>query len=83
MQRKKSVGRRKVSVMFPVDLLRKVKLLSGLRQEPMSQTIVWLTGKALDKEFGLGEVNLEVLDRMVGSVPAGGDAVKDAEEIYD
>ena len=71
----------KVSVMFPVNLLKKVRMLASLREEPVSQTIVWLAEKGLREEFG-GEVNLKAMDELAGSVPAGGDAQKDAEELY-
>lgn len=36
----------------------------------------------LKKEMGAGEANLELLDRLVGSIPAGGDAVEDAREAF-
>ncbi len=76
------VERQKVSVLFPVELLRKVKLLAALKEENTSQTIVRLTEKALKEELGTGEVSWEALAELEGRVPAGGDALKDSEEVY-
>jgi len=73
---------KKVWVLFPVDLLRKIQMVASLRQEDMSQAIVRLTAQALRQEMGAGEANLELLDRLVGSVPPGGDAVKDSREAF-
>ena len=80
LSRKQEV--KKVSVLFPVDLLQKVKLVAALRQENTSQAIVRLTAEGLKKEMGTGEANLDLLDRLVGSIPAGGDAVKDSREAF-
>ena len=73
---------KKVSVLFPVDLLQRVKMVAALRQENTSQAIVRLTMEGLRKEMGTGEADLELLDRLVGSVPAGGDAVEDSREAF-
>ncbi|RLB79714.1 MAG: hypothetical protein DRH24_12045 [Deltaproteobacteria bacterium] len=73
---------KKVSVLFPVDLLRKIQMVASLRQENMSQAIVRLTAQALRQEMGSGEADLELLDKLVGSVPAGGDAVEDSREAF-
>ena len=73
---------KKVSVLFPVDLLRKVKMVAAMRQENTSQAIVRLTMEGLKKEMGSGEANLDLLDRLVGSIPAGGDAVEDSREAF-
>lgn len=73
---------KKVWVLFPVDLLRKIQMVASLRQENMSQAIVRLTAQALRQEMGSGEADLELLDKLVGSVPAGGDAVEDSREAF-
>lgn len=73
---------KKVSVLFPIDLLQKVKMVAAMRQENTSQAIVRLTMEGLKKEMGSGEANLDLLDRLVGSIPAGGDAVEDAREAF-
>jgi len=74
--------RQKVSILFPGDLLRKVKFLAALREENTSQTIIRLTERALREELGTGEVSWEALAELEGKVPAGGDALKDSEEVY-
>jgi len=62
---------KKVSVLFPDDLLRKIKMVALMRQENTSQAIVRLTMEGLKKEMGTGEANLDLLDQLVGSIPAG------------
>ena len=73
---------KKVSVLFPVDLLQKVRMVAAMRQENTSQAIVRLTMEGLKKEMGSGEADLDLLDRLVGSIPAGGDAVEDSREAF-
>jgi len=57
-------------------------MVAAMRQKNTSQTIVRLTMEGLKKEMGTGEANLDLLDRLVGSIPAGGDAVKDSKEPF-
>ena len=75
-------GRHKVSVLFPVDLLKKVRIVASVRGEPLSQAIVRLTERGLREEFGDGSVDLEALEKAIGHIPAGGDALKDSEDLY-
>ncbi len=82
MPRAKMEERHKVSVLFPVDLLKKVRMVASVRGEPLSQAIVRLTEKGLKEEFGDGSVNLEALEKAIGSISAGGDALKDSEDLY-
>ena len=83
MRSQKGIKKQKVSVLFPVDLLKKIRMLASLREESLSQTIIWLTEKGIKEELGDGKVNLKIMDKLVGSIPIGGDALKDSEEIYE
>lgn len=74
--------RHKVSVLFPAGLLKKVRMVASVRGEPLSQVIVRLTERGLKEEFGDGSVNMEALEKAIGSIPAGGDALQDAEDLY-
>ncbi|RLD92031.1 MAG: hypothetical protein DRI93_07190 [Aquificota bacterium] len=74
--------RQKVSVIFPTETLRKIKLIAALKEENTSQAIVRLTEKALEEELGKGEVSWEKLAELEGKIVAGGDALKDSEEVY-
>jgi len=82
MPRTKLEERQKVSVLFPVDLLKKVRLVASVRGEALSQAIVRLTEKGLREEFGDGSVDMKALEQALGSIPAGGDALKDTEDLY-
>jgi len=73
---------RKVSVLFPVDLLKKVRMLASTRGESLSRVIVELTEVGLKKEFGDGSVDIEAMEKAIGSIPAGGNALEDSEDIY-
>ena len=73
---------RKISVLFPEDLFKRIETLASVRGESLGQVIVRLAEIGLRKEFGNGKVNIDKLRKVVGSLPAGGDALEDAEDIY-
>ena len=82
MPRARTGERRKISVLFPPGLLKKVRMVASIKGEPLSQAIVRLTERGLKEEFGDGSVNLKALEEVVGSLPAGGNALKDSEDLY-
>lgn len=57
-------------------------MIAALKKEDIGQSIVRLTEKALEEEFGTGEVSWEKLTKLEGKFAAGGDALKDSEGIY-
>ena len=78
----RDLRRHKVSVLFPENLLCKVRLFASLRGESLSQAILRLTQRGLSEEFGEGFVDPKVLERLAGSIEAGGDALRDSEDLY-
>ena len=73
---------RKISILFPEELFKRIETLASVRGESLGQVIVRLAEIGLRKECGNGKVNIDKLRKVVGSIPAGGDALEDAEDIY-